>query len=109
MKSTATFAVISAKSIIVILLMICLLKMPYGYYQIMRIAVTVLSCWLAYFYWGNKNALLAVLCGFVALLFQPFFKLAFNKKDWQNIDLWLSVAIAIWILFDVLFMIKRRI
>ena len=92
---------IIAKSIIIFFLIACLFKMPYGYYQIMRIAVTALFCYLAYEVWEESKTL-SFLCGIGIIIFQPLQKLAFHKKDWQIIDVLISSLLVIWIIFDLI-------
>jgi hypothetical protein len=96
------------KAIIAILLLLCLLKMPYGYYQLMRIAVTALFSWLAYNEWSKNRKLLAFVCAIMVILFQPFQKLAFHKQEWQLIDVCVAIALIIWIVIDTILFVRRK-
>ena len=95
-KSTAQIAV----SIILIL---CLFKMPYGYYQFVRVFSLAGFSYLAYLYYKEKdNILIFIYIGF-ALLFQPFAKIIIDKQAWQYIDF----AVASFLIISIF--IKRKI
>jgi hypothetical protein len=94
------------KLIIAGLLIGCLFKMPYGYYQFMRIAVCGLFIWLAYTEYKNGVIIMAVLSGLSAILFNPIAKVYFHKKDWQSIDKGFVVVLMLWIIIDVILILK---
>ena len=64
------------KIILAILLFICLLKMPYGYYELVRYLALVGFAFLAFraYEKGNKNEVFVYIA--LAILFQPLFKIA---------------------------------
>lgn len=96
------------KGIIVLLLVIASTKQPYGYYQIMRIAVTALFVFLGYSLWQLKQELLSILCWVSALVFQPFEKIALRKRQWHTIDLLFAGMLMVWIAIDVaLYLLSR--
>lgn len=69
-----------------ILLFLCLLKMPYGYYEFIRFAALVGFAFLAY--QANEagdNKAIFIYVG-LALLFQPFFKVALGRQTWNIVD-----------------------
>ena len=107
MKTSLTNSIIS-KIIIIMLLVGCLFKMPYGYYQFMRIAVCGLFIWLAYLEYKHKIILTVILCCLSAILFNPIAKLSFHKKDWQTIDKGYIIVLAIWLIVDFILFIKGR-
>ena len=98
---------IFAKLIIAGLLVGCLFKMPYGYYQFMRIAVCLLFAVIAYLEYKKGVFVTAILCGFSVILFNPIAKFYFHKKDWQIIDKGFVIALMIWIIIDVISIIKN--
>jgi len=53
--------------------------MPYGYYQLVRFVAMVAFAVMAYDYYDKKQASLAVTFGALALLFQPFVKIALGR------------------------------
>lgn len=73
------------------LLLLCLAPMPYGYYQLVRFVAMVVFAVMAYEYVQEKRNTLAVVFGALALLFQPFLKIALGRTIWNIVD----VAVAI--------------
>ena len=68
------------------LLLLCLAPMPYGYYQLMRFISMVLFALFAYNYWIKEIKPLAITYGALALLFQPFVKVALGRAMWNVTD-----------------------
>jgi hypothetical protein len=74
------------KIILAILLFICLAKMPYGYYQFVRFAALIGFGILAYQSYIQNKQIEMIIYGCLALLFQPFFKIALGKDIWNIVD-----------------------
>lgn len=68
------------------LLLLCLAPMPYGYYQLVRFISMVLFALFAYNYWIKEIKPLAITYGALALLFQPFVKVALGRAMWNVTD-----------------------
>ena len=85
----------------IVLLLLCLAPMPYGYYQLVRFVAMVVFGVMAYKYYEEKKNVLAITFGALALLFQPFVKVALGRTMWNVVD----VAVAIGLI--VLFMIEK--
>lgn len=81
--------------IFAVLLLLCLAPMPYGYYQLVRFVSMVVFAVMAYQYYVKKQELWAVAFCALALLFQPFFKVALGRTMWNIVD----VVVAIILLF----------
>lgn len=79
------------------LLLLCLVPMPYGFYQLVRFLAMVVFCVMAYQYYNQKNETLAVVFGALALLFQPLLKIVLGRVLWNIIDV--VVAIFLVVLF----------
>lgn len=73
------------------LLLLCLVKMPYGYYNIIRLIAMTVFVYMAYVYTEKKKLGLMVTFGALVLLFQPFVKIAIGRTMWNIVD----VAVAI--------------
>jgi len=81
-----------------ILLLLCLAPMPYGYYALVRFVTMVAFAVMAYQFWNKKQQSLAVTFGALALLFQPFAKIALGRTVWNIVDVIVAVIlIALWI------------
>lgn len=81
------------------LLMLCLAPMPYGYYQLVRFVAMILFIVFTYNYWQKGQNPIAVVFGSLALLFQPFFKIALGRAMWNVVDVIVAIGmIALWLM-----------
>src|SRR5690554_3054589 len=85
------------KIILAILLFLCLLDMPYGYYQFVRFVSFVAFVFFAYQANQKDNKTEAFIYLALALLFQPFIKIALGRTLWNIID----VIVGVWLLYGV--------
>ena len=72
--------------------------MPYGYYQLVRFVAMVAFAVMAYDYYDKKQASLAVTFGALALLFQPFVKIALGRMIWNVVDVMVAVLLVVLLL-----------
>lgn len=82
-----------------ILFFLCLLDLPYDYYELVRFAAMVGFGILAYqSYQQKKDAEVIIYCA-LALLFQPLFKIALGRTLWNIVDVLVGVCLilSIWI------------
>ena len=105
-----------------VLLLLCLAPMPYGYYQLVRfIAMTVFGV-IAWLHYATRHSSrlyvtevqegyikddsttihskvsMAIVFGALALLFQPFFKIALGRILWNIVDVIVAgMLIIMWI------------
>jgi hypothetical protein len=73
--------------VLAILLILCLLNMPYSYFEFVRFLSMVGFVLLAYYENTKKNELLKIIFICLALLFQPFFKVSLGREFWNIVDL----------------------
>lgn len=78
---------IKIKLILAVLLLLCLLDMPYWYYQFVRLAAFAGFGFLAYSAYNDKKQTEAIIYAGLALLFQPFVKIALGRDGWNLVDL----------------------
>lgn len=83
------------KIILAILLLGCLLDMPYGYYQLVRFCGMIGFGFLAYQSSQAQQRTQMLLYGALALLFQPFFKIALGRGLWNIIDVIVAIVLII--------------
>jgi hypothetical protein len=69
--------------ILIPLLLLCLLPMPYWYYQLVRVVSTFIFAYIAYQERGNQ--MMWIFIG-LAILFQPIEKIALGRTLWNIID-----------------------
>ena len=83
------------KIVLAILLLLCLLKLPYGYYQLVRFLALVGFGFLAYQAHQQENLTGAFIYVVLALLFQPFFKVALGREIWNIVDVVVGAGLLI--------------
>lgn len=85
------------KLILALSLLLCLAKMPYGYYQFVRFGTLIGFALLAFnsYEKGLTNYMIVYIV--LALLFQPFNKIALGREIWNIVD----VIVAIWLLVSI--------
>ncbi len=74
------------KILISILLLTCLLKMPYGYFNLVRIVCVFGFTILAYDAKRKSENIEVIIYVGLALLFQPFVKIALGRLLWNIVD-----------------------
>ena len=72
--------------IMAVLLLVCLAPMPYGYYQLVRFIAMVSFAYLAYDYYKLNKVGVSYAFVALALLFQPFLKVALGRLVWNVVD-----------------------
>ena len=92
------------KLVIAVLLLLCLADMPYGYYQIVRFASAFAFAYLSYDYFKSKNDGLGFIFAALAVLFQPFFKIALGRTIWNAID----IIVAVGLMYLIIKAFKKR-
>lgn len=85
-----------ANVLLAVLLLLCLAKMPYGYYTLVRFITTVIMGCNAFVFYQNNNTLGAVAAASVALLFQPFFKIYLGRDLWNIVDVILAIVLLVY-------------
>jgi len=91
MKKT-TFRVILT-FVVAIMLLLCLADMPYGYYELVRLVAAAVFAYFAYEgFRAHRDAPLFVF-GALALLFQPFVKVALGRTMWNIVDVVVAVGL----------------
>ncbi|WP_366183626.1 DUF6804 family protein [Flavobacterium ovatum] len=76
-----------------IILLGCLLPLPYGYFQFVRFAAMFGFSYLAYSASSQKNKNEVFIYIALALLFQPFIKIALGRTIWNIVDVVVSIGL----------------
>jgi hypothetical protein len=91
--------IIAIKITFVILLLVCLLDMPYGYYQFVRFIVMIGFGLLAFENY-QKNQTWFVIWISSVLLINPFFKIALGRDIWNIVDVIWAVLLVVSIILN---------
>lgn len=86
------------KFIITAALLLCLLPLPYGYYELVRLGGMVCFAILAYQSYQQKHEGWTVAYASLAILFQPFFKIALGRGIWNAVDVG-AACLLLWTLW----------
>ena len=86
-----------------VLLLACLLPLPYGVYILIRLFATIGFVMLAVEYHRSQRPLGIVAVVFLALVFQPLLRLPLTREVWIAVD----VVVAAGLILDY-FVTKRR-
>ncbi|WP_417855051.1 DUF6804 family protein [Xanthomarina gelatinilytica] len=88
------------KILLAILLFLCLLDMPYGYYQFVRFVSFAVFGYLAYQAHQKGNKTEAFVFVALALLFQPFVKIALGRTLWNLVDVVVGIGLVLSVFFE---------
>jgi len=81
------------KIILAILFFLCLVDMPYRFYQFVRFAGLIGFAILAYQANQQGRQTEMIIYGGLALLFQPFFKIALGREMWNIVDVIVGIGL----------------
>lgn len=96
------------KIALTLILLGCLLNMPYGYYQFVRVATFVIFAFLAFKAYQDKQTALVIIYAISSVLFNPIFKIALGRQIWQIIDVALAVTLCLTLLGDLRILKKNK-
>lgn len=82
------------------MMLLCLAPMPYGYFQLVRFLSTIAFGVMAYRYFVEKKEWLAYTCGTLALLFQPFYKIALGRTVWNIVDVIVAIGLIVLFIYE---------
>lgn len=78
-----------------VLLLLCLAPISYGYYQFVRFGSMLYFGYMAYRYFVMNKAMLTVVFAALALLFQPFIKIALGRTMWNVVDVIVAIVLVV--------------
>lgn len=83
------------KMVLAVLFFLCLLEMPYGYYQFVRFLALIGFAILAFkSYERQENTMTIVYVG-LAILFQPLLKISLGRELWNIIDVIVGIGLIV--------------
>jgi len=81
------------KLVVAILLILCLANMPYGFYTLVRFVAAFAFAYFAYDYFKVGKDGLGFTFAALAVLFQPFMKIALGRVIWNVVDIVVSIGL----------------
>lgn len=91
--------IVLIKAILAILFFLCILDMPYGYYELVRFTAFTGFGFLGFKANQEDKSEQVFVYIALALLFQPFYKIALGRELWNIIDVVVGIALLASILF----------
>ncbi len=88
------------KLILAILFFLCLLDMPYAYYQLTRFAALIGFAILAYHAYEEENQIEMYIFIALAVFFQPLLKISLGRTLWNIIDVIVAIGLLIHLITD---------
>ena len=101
-KEKSTLTIIF--TVLAILLLLCLAKMPYGFYQVVRFLAFAGFGYTAYLQYKSNNIDRMILFIVLALLFQPLLPIALGRVIWNIVD----VVVACYLIYLLVKMHLKR-
>ncbi len=83
------------KIVLAILFFLCLLDMPYGFYQLVRFSGLLGFALLAYKSYEEDRSTEVIIYAGLALLFQPFFKVSLGREIWNIVDVVVGLGLLV--------------
>ncbi len=83
----------ATKIILSILFFLCLLDMPYGFYEFVRFSAMLGFALLAYWASLKENKTEMIIFIGLALLFQPIIKIALGRMLWNIVDVIVGIGL----------------
>lgn len=75
-----------ASVITIVMLLVAIADLPYGYYTLLRCVVTASAIFLVWTAYESKRTFWLFLMGIVAILFNPLIPIHLDKETWVIID-----------------------
>lgn len=93
---TLKFAItIGMKIVLATLFFLCLLNMPYGYYQLVRFTALIGFAILAYQANQQGQKIEAIIYVCLVILFQPLIKIALGRQIWNAVDVIVGLGLIV--------------
>ena len=83
------------KIVLSILLILCLLHLPYSYYRLVRFIAVIGFAILAYYEYERKNIPMAIVFILLAVLFQPLEGIPLGRLVWNVVDVLVAIGLIV--------------
>lgn len=87
--------IIGVKIALAVLFFLCLLDMPYGYFQLVRFTALIGFVILAYKANEQGQKIEAIIYVCLAILFQPLIKISLGRELWNVVDVIVGLALLV--------------
>lgn len=84
----------------IIMLLLAIFPLPYGYYTILRLVVCVTAGFLAWYSYKQQKLTWMWAMGVIALIFNPIIPLHLRKELWVVVDVIVAIVFGIYLIGD---------
>jgi hypothetical protein len=88
------------KIVLAVLFFLCLLDMPYGFYQLVRFSALLVFGILAFDSYKDGFVYQMIIYLALALLFQPFIKVSLGRNLWNILDVIIGIGLILSIILE---------
>ena len=74
-----------------VMLFLAIFQLPYGYYNLLRLVVTISSGISSFNAYEDEKVGVAIIFAIICLLFNPIFPIYLDKNMWIPIDILVSI------------------
>ena len=89
-----------ASLVLAAMMLLAIVPWPYGYYVLVRFAAMVVFGYMAFTFYNERRVEYAIVAGVLALLFQPFVKVALGREVWQVVDALVGIGLIGFVVWD---------
>lgn len=82
------------------MMLLAIVPWPYGYYVLVRFVAMVVFGYMAFSFYSEHRLQYAIIAGVLALLFQPFVKVALGREVWQVVDVLVGIGLIAFVFWD---------
>ena len=93
--------IIIIRSVAALILLLCLFPMPYGFYTLARFVMMVFFAIFAYLHYSKNETSMLIIFASLAIMFQPFVKLALGRVVWNIVDVLVALFLLILVIKDL--------
>ena len=98
MKMNSSLSIRPPVIVSIIMLLIAMLPVPYGYYTLLRIVVCLSAGFLAWHSYKMQRQHWMWGLGFIALIFNPIIPLHLGREIWVVIDIVVAIVLGIYLI-----------
>ena len=89
------------KIVLAVLFFLCLLDMPYGFYQLVRFLALVGFSILAFMAYQQDRQIEMIIYIALAILFQPLLKISLGREIWNVVDVVVGIGLLVSLFFKM--------
>ena len=81
----------------ILMLLLALLHMPYGYYQLLRLVITIQTFYIGYSLFQKDSQInnQIIYWGLILLIYNPVFKISFSREIWIIVNIVTIISLII--------------